>query len=65
MGMYFSLPNDDYNNHTTIDFIKENKELKIEIINLKSDKEALIQQVNSLKELILKEGEIINKMHIE
>ena len=63
MGINFSVPNHDYKNHNTNEFPKENKELKIKIINLKSDNEALLQQVESLKKLIKNEEEIINKIH--
>tara|TARA_B100000900_G_C20106167_1_gene523976 strand:+ start:73 stop:321 length:249 start_codon:yes stop_codon:yes gene_type:complete len=67
MGMSFSLPGDDNENH----YVHENKvnfdefkELNLKYKNLESDNEALIEQVKSLKSLIKNEGKIIEKLTV-
>ena len=65
MGMPFSLPGDDNDNYYIHDKkveFKEFKNLNLKYQHLEADNEALIEQVKSLKLLIKKEGEIIEKL---
>lgn len=64
MGLFISKPVDEkpvVNNKPMIDYEKY-KSLLIENQNLKSDHEALLSQVGSLKDIIEREGKIINKL---
>ena len=64
MGIFASKPIDVkpvVNDKPKIDYEKY-RSLLIENQNIKSDNEALILQVNSLKDIIEREGKIINKL---